>query len=278
MIKMEEKKRKYKFLILAISICLLIVFLLVYSLYWATISYALTEIEGTWLAAIASIIRIIILAIMSFFLFRKWFKQEAIYTSDAYFLFALFFMILTFGKVYDLLYNLILISENFGEVVLLYLQKVRFIIVVLNILPILYIGLEATMTFISVYIKEISKKQFNKLRLWIVILFCIIVSFIIVIASSITFLISVLPFLTLAIFVMIAIMFLFMYKNKRLSQANGLIIGLAFLVFIFTNIARSIISVRALSEPSLFIIAETLDIIANFLMFIGFISKPKYAK
>jgi len=246
---MEIKKRRYKLLLLGVSIALLVAFSLVYYLYWATISYVLSEIEGTWLATIASIIRIIILAIMSFFLFRKWFKQEAIYTSDAYFLFALFFMILTYGKIYDLLYNWILISGNFGETVLLYLQKVRFIIVVLNILPILY-----------------------------VIIFLVIVSFIIVIASSITFLISVLPFLTLAIFVMIAVMFLFMYKNKRLSQANGLIIGLAFLVFIFTNIARSIISVRALSEPSLFVIAETLDIIANFLMFIGFISKPKYAR
>ncbi|MFX0057544.1 MAG: hypothetical protein ACFE8J_04515 [Candidatus Heimdallarchaeota archaeon] len=275
---MEEKKRKYKYLLLGSSIALLVVFLLVYSLYWSTICYVLTQIEGTWLATIASIVRIVILGIMSFFLFRKWFKQEAIYTSDAYFLFALFFMILTFGKVYDLLYNLILISESFGDAVLLNLLKVRYIIVIINVIPILFIGLEATMTFISVYIKEISKKQFNKLRLWIVIIFLVIVSFIIIIASNITFLISVLPFLTLAIFVMIALMFLFMYKNKRLSQANGLIIGLAFLVFIFTNIARSIISVRALNEPSLFVIAETLDIIANFLMFIGFISKPKYAK
>lgn len=278
MIKMEKKKQKYKLGLLGVLIALLVVFALVYSLYWSTISYALTEVEDTWLAAIASILRIIILSIMSIILFRKWFKQEAIYTSDAYFLFALFFMILTYGKIYDLLYNLILISESFGDMALLYLLKVRYIIVVINIIPILYIGLEATMTFISVYIKEISKKQFNQLRLWIVIIFLGIISFIIAIASSITFLISVLPFLTLAIFVMISIMFLFMYKNKRLSQANGLIIGLAFLVFIFTNIARSIISVRALNEPSLFVIAETLDIIANVLMFFGFISKPKYAK
>lgn len=275
---MEKKKQKYKLGLLGVLIALLVVFALVYSLYWSTISYALTEVEDTWLAAIASILRIIILSIMSIILFRKWFKQEAIYTSDAYFLFALFFMILTYGKIYDLLYNLILISESFGDMALLYLLKVRYIIVVINIIPILYIGLEATMTFISVYIKEISKKQFNQLRLWIVIIFLGIISFIIAIASSITFLISVLPFLTLAIFVMISIMFLFMYKNKRLSQANGLIIGLAFLVFIFTNIARSIISVRALNEPSLFVIAETLDIIANVLMFFGFISKPKYAK
>jgi len=278
MIKMEEKKKKYKLGLLGVLIALSVVFALVYSLYWSTISFALTEVEDTWLAAIASILRIIILSIMSIILFRKWFKQEAIYTSDAYFLFALFFMILTYGKIYDLLYNLILISESFGDIALLYLLKVRYIIVVINIIPILYIGLEATMTFISVYIKEISKKQFNQLRLWIVIIFLGIISFIIAIASSITFLISVLPFLTLAIFVMISIMFLFMYKNKRLSQANGLIIGLAFLVFIFTNIARSIISVRALNEPSLFVIAETLDIIANVLMFLGFISKPKYAK
>jgi len=68
-----------------------------------------------------------------------------------------------------------------------------------------------------------------------------------------------------------------MYKNKHLSQANGLIIGIAFFAFIISNIFRSIMSVYALDNPSIFFIIEGVDIFVNFLMFIGFIRKPKYA-
>ena len=72
-------------------------------------------------------------------------------------------------------------------------------------------------------------------------------------------------------------MFLFMYKNEHLSQATGWIIGIAFFAFVVSNIFRSIISVYALSTPSIFFIIEGVDIFVNFLMFIGFIRKPKYA-
>ena len=278
MYKMDSKKKKFKLYLLSASIILTIVFLILYGVFWSTIEYALSNVQDIWLSVIASVIRIIILAIMSIILFNKWFKQEAIFTSDAYFLFALFFMVLTVGKVYDLFYNLILISDLFDEIVLLFLVKIRFLIITINILPVLYIGLQATMTLGSVYIKELTKEQFNKIRLWIVILFLLLISIIIIIAPEITFLIRVLPYLTFAIFIALAIMFLFMYKNKHLSQANGLIIGIAFFAFIGSNIFRSIVSVSAMNEPSLLFAIEGLDIIVNAMMFIGFIRKPKYAR
>jgi hypothetical protein len=276
--KMDSKKKNFKRYLLSASISLTIVFLILYGVFWSTIEYALSNVQDIWLSVIASVIRIIILAIMSIILFNKWFKQEAIFTSDAYFLFALFFMVLTVGKVYDLFYNLILISDLFDEIVLLFLVKIRFLIITINILPVLYIGLQATMTLGSVYIKELTKEQFNKIRLWIVILFLLLISIIIIIAPEITFLIRVLPYLTFAIFIALAIMFLFMYKNKHLSQANGLIIGIAFFAFIGSNIFRSIVSVSAMNEPSLLFAIEGLDIIVNAMMFIGFIRKPKYAR
>ena len=275
---METKKKKFKLYLLSASIGLTIVFLILYGAFWSAIEYALSNIQDIWLSVIASVIRIVILAIMSIILFNKWFKQEAIFTSDAYFLFALFFMVLTIGKVYDLFYNLILISDLFDDIALLFLVKIRFLIITINILPVLYIGLQATMTLGSVYIKELTKEQFNKIRLWIVISFLVLISIIILIAPEITFLIRVLPYLTFAIFIALAIMFLFMYKNKHLSQANGLIIGIAFFAFIGSNIFRSIFSVSAMNEPSLLFAIEGLDIIVNAMMFIGFIRKPKYAR
>ena len=275
---METKKKNFKrYLFCALIIVIAIVFLL-YLAFWPTIEFTLANKENIWLSTAASIIRIVILAIMSFILFNKWFKQEAIFTSDAYFLFALFFMILTVGKVYDLFYNIILISELIDDVVLLFLLKIRYFIVIFNILPVLYIGLQATMTLTSAYIKELTKKQFNRIRLWIVVGFLIILSVIIIIAPTVASLIRILPYFTFAIFIALAIMFLFMYKNKHLSQANGLIIGIAFFAFIGSNIFRSIFSVSAMDEPSLFFLIEGFDIIVNTMMFIGFIKKPKYAK
>jgi hypothetical protein len=275
---MDAKKRKFKLYLLSTSTFLTILFLILYGVFWAPIEYALFNIQDIWLSVIASVIRIVILAIMSIILFNKWFKQEAIFTSDAYFLFALFFMVLTVGKVYDLFYNLILISNLFDDIVLLFLVKIRFLIITINILPVLYLGLQATITLGSVYIKELTKEQFNKIRLWIVILFLLLISIIIIIAPEITFLIRVLPYLTFAIFIALAIMFLFMYKNKHLSQANGLIIGIAFFAFIGSNIFRSIVSVDAMNEPSILLVIEGLDIVVNTMMFIGFIRKPKYAR
>jgi hypothetical protein len=275
---MDTKKKKFKLYLLGASISLTMIFLLLYFIFWSTIEYSLTNMQDIGLSIIASVIRILILAIMSIILFNKWFKQEAIYTSDAYFLFALFFMILTIGKIYDLFYNILLISDLIDESVLLFLVKIRYVIVTINILPVLYIGLQAMMTLTSVYIKELTKRQFNRIRLWMVILFSAVVLTIIIIAPSVTSLIRVLPYFTFAIFIALAIMFLFMYKNKHLSQANGLIIGIAFFAFIGSNIFRSIFSVSAMSEPSLFFVIEGLDIIVNTMMFIGFIRKPKYAR
>ena len=275
---MDIKKKKFTLYLLGASLSLTAIFFFLYFIFWSTIEYTLSDMQDIWLSIIASVIRILILAIMSAILFNKWFKQEAIYTSDAYFLFALFFMILTIGKIYDLFYNIILISDLIDESVLLFLVKIRYVIVIVNILPVLYIGLQAMMTLTSVYIKELTKQQFNKIRLWIVILFSAVVLTIIIIAPDITSLIRVLPYFTFAIFIALAIMFLFMYKNKHLSQANGLIIGIAFFAFIGSNIFRSIFSVSAMNEPSLFFAIEGLDIIVNTMMFIGFIRKPKYAR
>jgi hypothetical protein len=276
-IKMENKKRKFKWYLSCIVLVVATGLFLMFFSFWSQMVYTINNVQGIWVSIIASIIRIIILAVMSAILFVKWFKQEAIYTSDAFFLFAMFFLILTIGKLYDLPYNLILVSGIIDDTSLLLLLKIRHFIVALNIIPMLYIGLQATMTLLSVYVKELSKSQFNKIRLWIVLIFLIIVSTIIIIAPEIDFLISALPYYTFPIFIAIGIMFLFMYINKHLSQANGLIIGIAFFLFIVSNLFRSFASKLAMSEPSLYIVIEGFDIIVNFLMFIGFIRKPKYA-
>jgi hypothetical protein len=122
--------------------------------------------------------------------------------------------------------------------------------------------------------KEMNKERFNRLRLRIMLGFVIVTALVIVLAPTLSFLNLVFPFITMLSYIAIAFMFLFMYKNKRLTQANGLIIGIAFLCFLVSNLIRTILININLSYG---IFAELIDIGVNLLIFIGFISKPKYA-
>ncbi|MFW9773612.1 MAG: hypothetical protein ACFFFB_11920 [Candidatus Heimdallarchaeota archaeon] len=275
---MENKKKKFKIYLIIIGILVLIGFNLLFILFWNELAIVLNQVEGAWFAVISGVIRIIILVIMSSILYSKWFKQERIYVSDAYFLFALFFSILIVGKMYDLYINLITFSEGVTADFVLLITKIRYFIITLNLMPILYIGLETTLALISAYVKNVTKSQFNKIRLGIIGFYLMIVLFIIIFAPNLNSLIIALPYFTLGIYLVIAIMFFFMYKNKRLSQANALLIGIAFLCLIASSLIRSVITVIALEIPSIFVIAELLDIIVNFIIFLGFITRANYAK
>lgn len=270
---MESKKKKFLYCILTLNLALIAVFVLLFSFYGPILATTILENE---IGLIAITSRILILGIMSFFLYRKWLGQEAIYISDAYFLFGSFFGIFTWGKVYDLFYNPAIISGVFETGFVLFLVKIRFFIIIANLMPILYIGLDAILIYINMNMnKEMKKKQFNKLRLRIILIFVLITIPVIVLAPTLDFLNLIFPFITIAIYVGIAFMFLFMYRNKRLSQANGLIIGISFICFIASSIIRTILISTNIYYG---IIADIIDIGVNLFMFIGFITKPKYAR
>lgn len=272
---MESKKKKFLYSSITIILVLTIIFSVLYSLYWPTLITTIFSSEGLWIGVVAIIGRALVLGIMSFFLYRKWLRQEAIYISDAYFLFGSFFGILTCAKIYDLFFNLVVISGAFSIEFSLLLAKIRFFIIIVNLFPILYIGLDAILIYINMNRnKEMNNKQFNKLRLRIMFGFVLVSALVIVLAPTINFLNLVFPFITILVYIAIAFMFLFMYKNKRLVQANGLIIGVAFICFIVSGLLRTILINENFSYS---IFAELIDIGVNLFMFIGFISKPKYA-
>ena len=272
---MESKRKKFLISILALMISLIIFFSVIYTIYWSLLITTILSIEGLWIGVLAIIVRILILGLMSFFLYRKWLRQEAVYVSDAYFLFGSFFGILTFAKIYDLFFNIVIIAETFNTDIILLLTKIRFFVIIVNLIPVLYIGLDAILIYINMKKnKEMNKEQFNQLRLRIMFGFVIVTALVIVLAPTFDFLNLVFPFITILIYIAIAFMFLFMYKNKRLKQANGLIIGIAFICFLISNLLRTILINANLTFG---IFAELIDIGVNLFMFIGFISKPKYA-
>jgi len=274
---MEEKKRKFRIYLLIIVLSTLISYSILYTLFWDALSEVLINLEVIFMGFIVILSKIGILALMSFYIFRRWFKQDAIYTSDAYFLFGSFFWILTSGKILDLFWNIGFVGSILDMNFLFLLLKIRFAIVILTIVPILFVGLEAILTFVNLYKKkEMNKQQFNKIRKEIIIIYIIVIAILIVIAPSVPFMNIMLPFISFPMFLFIAIMFLYMYRNKYLSQAHGLIIGLSFFLLIIASIVRSVLSLSLEALPV--ISAEIIDIGVYIIMFIGFISKPGYAK
>ena len=274
---MENKKRNYKIIAISVAVALLIFFASLFYLYREYLVKPFIEMEGTIPAASTILMRAAILGAMSYYLLRRWFKQEVIYTSDAYFLFGTMFGIFAYAKLFDLFWNLIFIGKSFSEEFLLILLKIRYFIIIINALPILYLALESTLTLANLYKKkELDRKQFNSIKLRIIIVYTIIISIYIIIVPTYAMLSYSLPFITMIIFLCIAIMFFFMYKNKRLSQANGLLIGLAFVFFIISNAFRPILSWSLMTYGVM--LAEIIDTGINFLMFIGFVTKPPYAK
>lgn len=267
--------RNFKISILSISLLLLGIFSGLYWLFWDIISYVVV-VNDLLLGILIYPIKILILAMMSLFLYRKWFRQEAIYITDAYFCFGTFFGIWVFGKIFDVLLNLLWLSGTYDNL-RLFLMKIRYTVIVINILPILYIGLEALLVFIELRSKtKESKSEANKIRYSFMGGYVFILLILIWFANNVNLLVNLLPIATFIIYLLLMIMFFFMYRNKRLSQANSLIIGIAFLLLILSNIIRAIFT--ASYESWSIILSEVIDTIIIGVLFTGFITKPKYAK
>lgn len=267
--------RNFKISILSISILLLVTFMGLYWLFWDIISNVVV-VNNLLLGILIYPIKIVILAMMSLFLYRKWFRQEAIYVTDAYFCFGTFFGIWVFGKIFDVLLNLLWLSGTYDNL-RLFLMKIRYTVIVINILPILYIGLEALLVFIELRSKnKKSRLEANKIRYSFMGGYVFILLVLIWFANDVNFLVNLLPIATFIIYLLLMIMFFFMYRNRRLSQANSLIIGIAFLLLILSNIVRAIFT--ASYESWSIILSEVIDTIIIGVLFTGFITKPKYAK
>ncbi len=272
--QMELKKKKYKFLLSSICIVLAISYTLLIYFTYSIISGAY-QTDGL-LATITIIFRISILVSCTFYLLHKWFRQEAIYPSDAYFLFALFFIILIMGKGIDLYISLIFLNETFDINYLLVFFKLRYIIIIINALPLLYLGLEVIINIFDAYVKNISKQKSNTLKIAIIFAFSFVITAFILFSTSLQLILNVLPIVTTLTMIGIIILFVMMYRIKRLSQANGLIIGLGFILVVISSIFRP--SLTKDLDISVLILAELIDQAIYILIFAGFIKKPPYAK
>jgi hypothetical protein len=272
----DEKKRiVYKYSLILLCSLVSALFVIIFFLFWPALSGAFLLVKDIWLVVLIGVFRIVSYFIMCLIVFRKWFKQEKIYLSDAYFLFGIFFLIYTYAKIFDLFWYFAYSSENFNEDFLLYILKMRFFVIILNALPLIFLGLEVILSFIEVYNhKTWSARQKFRYKYYIIVSYFGLVSLLIILAPDRSTLYILLPVIVLGTAIGLVIMFLFMYRNRHLSHVNGLIIGIGFIGVIITSFIRVIIPLEVL----FILLIELLDFAVYTIIFIGFMTKPKYIK
>ena len=266
-----KQKNQYK-LILFSSI--LLGFILVFILYFLNlpiITQAYYEIHGMDLVVIIVLIRIFILFGSSMYMFYKWFKQEKQFLSDLPILFALFFLILTFGKTIDLFFDFTYLY--FTDSLNLLLIKIRYFIIIFTVLPLIYLSITMILFSLSLrdkFQKLKDEKTRNKISLIITIIIVIVESFAVIIVPDTLSISILLPAVVIPSLLVIIWLFAFSYRNKRLSQVNSFVLMIGFAAYLLSQIIRPIIQ-RILGETTAYInVVEIIDLIIFVVIFIGF--------
>ena len=245
---MVASKRLYKTLLLSSILIGIICICCVYLFTLPLVIRAFTDYEGALQVVLIISARIIILSIISYYLFHKWFKQEAQYLSDIPFLLGLFFLILLFGKAIDLLWDLTFFTFS-DDIVLLFL-KFRFFIIIFEVAPLLYLGMEIIFFRLEDRFTKLKDKNYmNRLR-----------------TRLITIIVSIESILVLYIFYLD-------YRLNRLSVVKPKILTIGFLFYLISNIFRPIMQSLLGENASYIIVVESVDLIIFIVIFLGLYKK-----
>jgi hypothetical protein len=267
-----NRSKLYKFGLIIGTLLAMIAVFLVYLFNYNLIILAFQSYEGALEVVIVISIRILLLIIICLYLFGKWFKQEAQYLSDIPFLLGLFFLILVFGKAIDLFWNLTFFT--FNDFIVLLLIKIRYFIIVVEVAPLIYLGLEIIFFRLEDRFTKLKNKEYmNTLRLRIILIVVIIEIFTIVIVPNITIMGLVLPIILIPSLLGIVYIFFMAYRLNRLTQVKPGILTIGFLLYMISNIFRPLMQ-NILGETALYVIVvEIVDILIFLIIFLGLYKK-----
>ena len=274
---MLTKARNYKILLLLIVVSGLVPLLLLYFLYLREIQQAITHTEGAVPVVIIILIRIGFISVMSYYMFHRWFKQEEQYLSDIPFLFGIFLLLLAFGKILDLFWDLTFFT--FNDDFVMFLLKIRFFIIILEMAPLIFLSINMILYLRSLRGKSTSdEKQRNKATFRIMLLIVAIETTAVILAPNFLIMGILLPCIVIPSILVIIWMFLFAYKNKRLSQVHPLIIAIGFIAWFISNIARVVLQIVFGETPTYIFTAEMIDFFVFLIIFLGFCLKANYSQ
>ncbi|MHA1914471.1 MAG: hypothetical protein ACW986_03660 [Promethearchaeota archaeon] len=274
----SQKKKFYFSAILSSVILGIVLITLLYYFSWTFIVESYIEYNGALGVVLVITSRIGIVSGMTIYTFIQWFKQEEQYFSDLPFLFGLFFLLLVFGKTIDM-YNAFIFFQV-GEFMVLIITKIRFIIMILDFLPMIYLSIGMILFSLSLKEKNRSlrdEKHLNTVRVRIIILIIISELAAILIINSISIISILYPIVVIPSLLTIVWLFNFAYRNKRLSQVNASILWIGFSAYLVSQIVRPLVQFIIGESPLFLIIAETLDLSIFVVIFIGFYKRANYS-
>ena len=271
------KKNLYMGVISLLAVLGTIMITILYAINMSAIYDGYTQTEGIFEVVILILIRIFLLAGMTWVMFRKWYKQEDHYFADLPFLFGLFFFFLIFGKFLDLLFDLTFFTLEKDMV--LFLLKIRFFVVILTLFPMIYLSIGMFLYNLSLKEKHEKlrvEKHRDKVRIRIIILIVLIEMIAVIMAPNTTIIGILLPVFVIPSLIIIVWLFQFAYRNKRLSQVNPLILTFGFSAYLVSQIIRPLLQHLVASAALYIIFAELIDLIIFVIIFIGFYMKANY--
>ncbi|MBY8990245.1 MAG: hypothetical protein KGD58_05785 [Candidatus Lokiarchaeota archaeon] len=269
---MAASKRLYKTLLFSSILVGITCICCLYLFSLPLVLKAFAEYEGALQIVLIISARIIILSIISYYLFHKWFKQEAQYLSDIPFLLGLFFLILIFGKTIDLLWDLTFFTFN-DDIVLIFL-KFRFFIIIFEVAPLVYLGMEIIFFRLEDRFNKLKdKKYMNTLRTRLITIIVSIESIVVLIIPNVTLLGMVLPMMLIPSLLGIVYIFYLAYRLNRLSVVKPKILTIGFFVYLISNIFRPIMQSLLGENASYLIVVEFVDLIIFIVIFLGLYKK-----
>ncbi|MFX1446440.1 MAG: hypothetical protein ACFFHV_23860 [Promethearchaeota archaeon] len=274
-----NQKNSYKLVVIIGAIFGMALITFMYIMYSSLITSSIVQTDGMLTLTIIILIRIIALTSVAYYMFHKWFKQEKQYFSDIPFLFGLFFLILTFGKAMDLIWDLIFFSIDDDTILLL--LKIRFFIIIFTTAPMVFLSISMILYYFSLkekYKNLKEEKMRNKLSQNILAGTIIIEGIAIIIAPDRNSIAIMLPLIVLPSISVIVWLFYFSYKNKALSQVNSKILTIGFGGLLVSQTLRPIIQYIFGETTTYIIICEIIDFFVFFVIILGFFVKAKYAE
>ncbi|KKM85050.1 hypothetical protein LCGC14_1293030 [marine sediment metagenome] len=261
--------------------------LLVFYIYYCNWDYFLDTIaneEGSLIVITIIGIRILVLTGMMAILFKKWFEQEVQYLSDIPFLFGLFFLILVFGKLIDLFYNIMYF--HLTDTLFLIILKFRFILMWLNMIPLFLMTFEIWLFSLSLKNRKLFKIVVIKTmklqdNTYLTSVKYKLIEFIAISELIITLMmpnietVSSIIILAIPSFLLVSWLFYKAFKLQRLKKINTRIIATGFLLYSISTITRVIWQMFFGKTVLYIFISEIVDVGIFLVIFYALLKKVK---
>ncbi len=271
---MTFSKLNIKLVILAISALNTAILILLFVFFSPIITQSIANYPEFYLLIIIITLRIVNISACTLYMFYKWFQQERQYFSDVPFLFAMFFYILIFGKGLDLWWDLV--YYYIGEDIVLIILKIRFLIILMELLPMMYLGFGIILFALSVKKKSnklADQEAIDKIRLKLVVLLFVLETSVVILGPNHIFISNILPIIAIPSLIMIIYVMYLAYKQKVLSEVNPLILTIGFTLILISQFVRPMFLNIFGEEPIYLICAEFFDLGVFGVISMGFIKR-----